>query len=155
MYAVILLLLSCSNETIEVNNTVTAYNQMLTEALAKPDPDMMQFFASPRQMKRIRSNLIFITKDRHLLISEMLGFEYIDTEISDDKSAAKVMTQERWRFHFIDERTRKPISDKAALMSYKNIYHLVKIDSRWVVDMIEKNVTEKKEVRLGEKVPGT
>jgi hypothetical protein len=148
--AVAVFLLSCSGETVEVRNTVTAYNQMLTEALAKPDPDMMQFFASPRQMKRIRSNLIYITKDRHLLVSEMLSFEFNDTEISGDRKKATVMTRENWRFHFIDQRTRKPVTDKTALMSYDNTYHLVRLDSRWVVDMIEKNVTEKLEGKLGQ-----
>lgn len=132
---------SCARESVEIKNTVIAYNRLLTEAHAKPDPSVVDFFASPDEQKRIRANIAFIGQNRRLLISEELALDLVDVKVSGMDSRAEVRTIERWRMYLVDGRTRKQISDKAEFR-YEKTYELVKLEGHWVVDRVDKNRTE-------------
>ena len=125
----------CSGESVELRNTVIAYNAKLSEALAKPDESVMEFFVTPAERKRISSNIVYIRKDRRLLVARLLGLEFQDVTVSGEGDKAKVRTRERWSKHFIDQRTRKPLTGDVE-EEFENTYSLLKLDGRWVVDRV-------------------
>jgi len=139
--AFIALAVSCSRETVEVKNTVLAYNRLLTEAYAKPDPSVVDFFASKAEQKRIRANIAFIGQNRRLLISEELAFKFVDVQVNANDKQAEARTIEVWRMYLVDARTRKQISDKAEFR-YEKTYELVKVEGHWLVDRADKVKTE-------------
>lgn len=125
----------CSGESVELRNTVIAYNAKLSEALARPDESVMEFFVTPAERKRISSHIVYIRKDKRLLVTRLLGIEFLDVAVSEEGGKAKVKTRERWSNHFIDQRTRKPLTG-AVEEEYENTYSLLKLDGRWVVDRV-------------------
>lgn len=131
---VVLLLYGCSKETVELRNVVTAYNKMLVEALSKPDSRLMEYFVTTKEMLRIESYITYLKKDKKLLVSELKKIEFLDTAINDDRAAVK--TKEEWLYHYIDSKTRQPVTDKETI-AYENTYHLIRDGERWVVDRVD------------------
>jgi len=129
----VFLLAACADDAVELKNTVTAYNKMSVEALSKPDAMVMEFFATPDEITRIGSYIMFIQKDHRLLIGELVDIKFTFTEVLSDRKTAQVGAKEQWKFHFVDERTRKQISPLREV-AYESRYELVKSSGRWLVD---------------------
>ncbi len=132
----VLLLLSCSSESVELKNTVTAYNKMLAEALAKPDPRIMEYFTTSYELSRIDAYIVYLKKDKKVLVSELKNLEFVEIKVSDDGKSSTVDTRELWTFHYVDDVSRKPVTEEESI-SYENTYHLVREDNRWLVDRID------------------
>lgn len=135
-YLLVLILQGCTGSELELENTVRAYNRKYSEALAGEGESVMEFFVTPRQKKRIGSLIVSIRKDKRLLVTELTFIEFEGTSVSEGANEASVRTRERWENHFIDLRTRKRLTDTEE-SSYRSIYHMVRMDGRWVVDRIE------------------
>lgn len=129
---------ACSQEKVEIKNTVTAYNKMLAEALAKPDPRIMEYLTTRSEFDRIASYIIFLKKDKKVLVSELKSLEFLEVTVLETggKRTSVVRTKEMWSFHYVDEKTRKRITDERDI-GYENTYHLVRRESRWVVDRVD------------------
>jgi len=133
-------LLSCAGETVELKNAVTAYNKMLTEALAKPDENIMEYFTSNNELSRIGAYILRLETEKKLMVSELLELQFLSTSTSEEGKTATVNTSERWTYHYVDNKTREKITEEEAI-AYENTYHLLKESGHWVVDRID--VTEK------------
>ena len=130
------MLLSCAKDSVELQNTVTAYNKMLIEALAKPDEHIMEYFTSGDELARIGAYILRLKVEKRIMISEVKKLEFLSTTISDDKKGASLNTRESWSYHYVDFKTREPITEPETI-EYENIYKLINVQSRWVVDSIE------------------
>ena len=119
-----------------MQNTVTAYNKMLVEALAKPDEHIMEYFTSSDELARIGAYILRLKVEKKIMISEVIKLEFISTTLSDDKNSALVNSRERWNFYYVDNKTRERITDDESI-EYENIYKLVNEKNHWVVDSIE------------------
>jgi len=131
-----LMLLSCAKDSVELQNTVTAYNKMLTEALAKPDEHIMEYFTSGDELARIGAYILRLKVEKKIMVSEVVKLEFVSTTVSDDRKSATVNTRENWRYHYVDFKTRESVTDDETI-SYENIYKLVNEQHHWVVDSIE------------------
>lgn len=132
----LLSLVSCARESVEIKNTVTAYTRLLAEALAKPDFNVLSLFASNAELKRISSYITYNLKEHRIIINDMESLEFGKVELGDDGRTSRVWTNERWSFHYIDDRTRQRVTEDSRVR-YSNIYHLKKTQGRWVVDRVE------------------
>lgn len=133
---IFVILIACSKESVELQNTVTAYNKMLTEALAKPDEHIMEYFTSDNELARIGAYILRLKVEKKIMISEVIKLEFISTTLSDDGKSASVDSRERWNFHYVDVKTRERITENESI-EYENIYKLIKEENHWVVDRIE------------------
>lgn len=136
LYLLALILQGCTGSELELENTVRAYNRKYSDALAGAGEGVMDFFVTPRQKRRIGSLIVSIRKDKRLLVTELAFIEFDGISVSEGATEALVRTRERWENHFIDMRTRKRLTNTEE-SSFKSIYHLVRMDGRWVVDRIE------------------
>ncbi|GAM10211.1 hypothetical protein OR1_02499 [Geobacter sp. OR-1] len=134
-------LTGCTRGEVELKNTVSAYIQMLTESLAKPDAAKMKFFASQAEIARIDSYILFMLKEKKVLNSTMQKLDFRGVEIDKDQTKATVTAYEEWTYHYVDEKSRQPISKEEAI-AYNNVYHLIKDQGHWVVDKIDSNETQ-------------
>lgn len=134
-------LTACTRGEVELKNTVSAYTQMLAESLAKPDSGKMGFFASPEEINRIDSYILLMLKEKKVLISNLQKLDFRSVDRDKEKKTAAVTTYEEWTFHYVDEKSRKPIS-KEERIAYNNVYHLITDKGRWVVDRIDMNETQ-------------
>lgn len=142
--AAVIMVSACADDAVELRNTVTAYNKMSAEALARADASVLEYFATPAEITRTGSYIVFIQKDHRLLIGELVDIKFTFTEVSSDRKAASVGAKEQWKFHFVDERTRKQISPLREV-AYESRYELVKSSGRWFVDR-----RSAKEISIGE-----
>ena len=129
-------LLSCSNESVELKNTVTAYNKILPEALAKPDEHIMEYFTSMNELSRIGAYILFLKTQKKIMVSDLKELEFIETIVSEDRKTATLKTGEQWTFHYVDYKTREPVT-KEEVITYENIYTMIKEKGHWVVDRID------------------
>lgn len=129
-------LFSCSNESIEIKNTVTAYNKILPEALAKPDEHIMEYFTSNNELSRIGAYILFLKTQKKIMVSDLKELEFIETIVSKDRKTATLITLEQWTFHYVDYKTREPVTEEEAIR-YENRYTMVKEKDHWVVDSID------------------
>jgi hypothetical protein len=130
----------CSRGEVELKNTVTAYNKMLSEALAKPDSRVMEYFTAPPERERIDAYITFLRKDKKVLVSTLKKLEFTGVERDKAKEAATVMTSEEWMYQYVDEKSRQPITKEEAI-GYHNVYHLVEVDGHWVVEKVSMSET--------------
>ncbi|KPJ97919.1 MAG: hypothetical protein AMK71_12270 [Nitrospira bacterium SG8_35_4] len=130
------ILIACSKDTVELQNTVTAYNKMLVEALAKPDENIMEYFTSDDELARIGAYILRLKTEKKIMISEIVKLEFVSIAVSDDKKNATVNTREEWNYHFVDDKTRERVTENETI-EYENIYKLVNEQKHWVVDGIE------------------
>jgi hypothetical protein len=65
--AVLLLAISCSGEKKKVENLVAVYNDVLVDALLRPNPKLMQNFTTKRENVRISSYIALLAKDNKSL----------------------------------------------------------------------------------------
>jgi hypothetical protein len=131
---------ACTRGEVELKNTVTAYTQMLGEALAKPDAEKMKFFASADEIKRIDSYILLMLKERKVMNSTLQKLDFRGVTTEKDKKAT-VTTYEEWAYYYVDEKSRQP-SSKEEKIAYNNVYHLIKDQGHWVVDKIDSNETQ-------------
>jgi hypothetical protein len=129
-------LLSCSNESVEIKNTVTAYNKILPEALAKPDEHIMEYFTSNNELSRIGAYILFLKTQKKIMVSDLKELEFIETIVSEDRKTATLKTVEQWTFYYVDYKTREPVTEEEAI-KYENTYTVVKEKDHWVVDKID------------------
>lgn len=134
--SVVLLTAGCSREGVEIRNVVEAYNKMLPEALSKPDANVMEYFTTHYELGRINAYIDYLKTDKRLLVSDLKKLEFLDAKVLPSKTEAVVMTRELWRYHYIDDKTRKPITQDEDL-GYENTYRLVKESGHWVVNKVE------------------
>lgn len=136
----VLLLSACTRGEIEVKNTVSAYTQMLPEALLKPDAEKMRFFASSDEIMRIDAYILQMRQERKLMQSFLKTLEFRSVDIAKGKQEATVTTNEVWRYRYLDEKSRQPVSDES-MIAYNNMYYLIKDQGHWVVNRIDLNET--------------
>lgn len=129
-------LLSCANESVEIKNTVTAYNKMLPEALAKPDEKIMEYFTSNNELSRIGAYILLLKTQKKIMVSDLKELEFIETIMSDNRKTAILKTAEQWTFHYVDYKTREPVT-KEEVIRYENTYNMVKEKEHWVVNSID------------------
>lgn len=134
-------LTACTRGEVELKNTVSAYTQMLAEALAQPDADKMKFFASASEIIRIDSYILLMLKDKKVLKSALQQLDFHGVTIDKKTMTATVTTHEEWSFYYVDEKSRQPIS-KEERIAYNNVYHLISEQGHWVVDKIDMNETQ-------------
>ena len=130
------ILIACAKESVELQNTVTVYNKMLSEALAKPDEHVMEYFTSGSELARIGAYILRLKTEKKIMISELVKLEFISTTLSDDGKSASVNSREQWNYHYVDYKTRERITDDESI-EYENIYKLIKVENRWAIDSIE------------------
>ncbi len=124
---------ACSGKT-EIKNAVTAYNRQLIEALSTAKAGRLEHFASPREVGRVDSYILYLKADGKLLISDLRELKFV--RIEKHESEVKVWTDELWSYHYADFKTRKPLTEDE-LIRYKNLYTLVMLEGHWVVDGVE------------------
>lgn len=135
------LLVACSKGEVELKNTVSAYTKMLAQSLAKPNSNQMEFFTTPEERNRIDSYIMFLGKDGKVIVNNLKSLQFVSVQVEKDKKNAQVTTNEEWTFHYVDEKSRQPISKEEAIR-YRNIYHLINEQGHWVVNKVDMNETQ-------------
>ncbi len=130
---VIMVLWACSGTT-EIKNAVIAYNRQLTEALSTANAARLQYFATLNQIGRVDAYILYLKKDKKLLVSDLKDIEFLRIETEDD--TAKVWTKERWVYHYIDSKSRQRLT-KDEQIYYKTLYILKFQDGHWMVDQVK------------------
>ncbi len=134
LLAIAALVAACSGEARKAENVVTMYNKVLIDAYLRPEPKLMELFVSNREYVRIESYIFYLLKNNKILKCDLKELTFEDVKIKDD--TAEVYTKERWKYRYLDSRTRKPVSREYEIL-YSNIYHLKKEKERWVVDRLD------------------
>ena len=129
----ILPLLACSGQT-EIRNAVTAYNRQLIEALSMANAGRLEHFASPREIARVDAYILYLKKDKKLLLSDLKELKFTNIEKKDE--TVLVWTEETWTYRYIDSKTRKPLTEMETIR-YRNVYTLRIIEGHWVVDWVD------------------
>ena len=127
---------ACTKGEVELKNTVSAYTKMLAQSLAKPNSNQMEFFTSPAERSRIDGYILYLHKDGKVIINTLKSLKFTSVEVDSNKKDARVATNEEWTFHYVDEKSRQPISAEEQIR-YRNIYHLVKEQGHWVVEKVD------------------
>ncbi len=132
---VVLLVLSvaCSGRT-EIKNAVIAYNRQLIEALSTANAGRLQYFATMGQIGRVDAYILYLKKDKKLLVSDLKDLEFLKIQRRDD--TAKVWTKERWVYHYIDLKSRQRLT-KDEEIHYRTLYVLKFQDGHWMVDQVK------------------
>lgn len=128
--------LACTKGEVELKNTVSAYTKMLAQSLAKPNSNQMEFFTTSAERNRIDGYILFLRKDGKVIINTLKSLEFSSVEVTDSKKDALVTTEEEWSFHYVDEKSRQPVSAEERIR-YRNTYHLIKEQGHWVVDKVD------------------
>ncbi len=132
--AMVALVVACSGEARKAENVVTMYNKVIIDAYLRPEPKLMELFVSNREYVRIESYIFYLLKNNKILKCDLKELTFEDVKIKDD--TAEVYTKERWKYRYLDSRTRKPVSREYEIL-YSNVYHLKKEKERWVVDRLD------------------
>ena len=127
-------LIACSGEARKAENVVTMYNKVLIDAYLRPEPKLMELLVSKREYVRIESYIAYLLKNNKILKCDLKELSFEDVKIKGD--TAEVYTREKWKYLYIDARTRKPLSKEYEIV-YSNVYHLKKEKGRWVVDKLD------------------
>lgn len=128
----------CSRGEVELKNTVTAYNKMLSNALAKPDASLMEYFTTQAEKQRIDAYITFLLKDRKIAICTLKKIDFNHILHDREKNRATVSTSEEWSYHYVDERSRQPVTEEETIR-YNNVYNLVEKEGRWLIEKIDMN----------------
>lgn len=127
------LLSACSGKT-EIKNAVIAYNRQLIEALSTANAGRLQYFATLNQMGRVDAYILYLKKDKKLLVSDLKDLEFLRIERKGD--TARVWTKERWVYHYIDLKSRQRLT-KDEEIHYRTLYVLKFQDGHWMVDQVK------------------
>lgn len=128
--------LACTKGEVELKNTVSAYTKMLAQSLAKPNSNQMEFFTTPAERNRVDGYILYLRKDGKVIINTLKALKFSSVEVDSTTKSARVGTTEEWTFHYVDEKSRQPISKEESIR-YRNIYHLIKEQGHWVVDKVD------------------
>jgi hypothetical protein len=128
----------CTRGEVELRNTVSAYNKMLEEALAKPDSSVMSYFASPAENYRVDAYIMQMLQQKKVMLSTLKKIDFKKVELDKKNNKAIVATHEEWVFYYVDEKSRQPVTQEEKI-SYNNVYHLIMEQKHWVVDKIDGN----------------
>jgi hypothetical protein len=131
---IIFTLPSCTKGTVEIKNAVIAYNRQLTEALSTANAGRLQYFATPNEIGRVDAYILYLKKDKKLLVADLKELKFLKIERADKE--AKVWTEERWVYYYIDYKTRQRLSEDETVY-YKNLYILRYQQGHWMVDKID------------------
>jgi hypothetical protein len=134
LLVMVALVVGCSGEARKAENVVTMYNKVLIDAYLRPEPKLMELFVSKREYVRIESYIFYLLKNNKILKTDLEELIFEDVKIKD--GIAEVYTKERWKYRYLDSRTRKPVSREYKIL-YSNVYYLKKEKGRWVVDRLD------------------
>lgn len=129
----LLLLGACSGERVELENTVRAYNELNSRAVAEGNALILGFFASEREMNRVRAYITQMQAEGRRLRGTLEEMEFLGAET--EAGRATVRSRESWRYQFVDSRTGAALT-RPQEMHFVNTYTLIRLDDRWVVDRI-------------------
>jgi|Deesub1362A_J573_1020465.scaffolds.fasta_scaffold02688_4 hypothetical protein len=131
---IIIVIVSCTKGGMEIKNAVIAYNRQLIEALSTANAGRLQYFATPEEIGRVDAYILYLKKDKKLLISDIKELRFLKIERTDNE--AKVWTEERWVYYYIDFKTRQRLTEDETV-HYKNLYTLIYKEGHWMVDKID------------------
>lgn len=113
---------------------VAAYVKALPDALAARSLSAMRSAATPDEVERVRMYGVRLVGEHRRIDAHLLELTYLSAVI-EGRSAATVVTRERWSSRVIDTATSTATEE-----SVQVTYHLVRDGSRWLVDSVEQKV---------------
>lgn len=116
-------------EEKKASETIYLYNEKLTEAYKKENPELLQSVATRDEINRILKHLVFISSAHERMEYELKKLDYKEFKIEEKK--AQVKTEETWLYKIFDKKTNKRKSSK--LIRYRVTYNLVKQKGSWLV----------------------
>lgn len=130
-----------TKEEQAVRQVVTKYNENLTLALKRPQPELMNGLTTSVESKRIANYIMYFYQQKKLLDSQQKSLEFINVEIQDQK--AVVRTKEQWSYQHLDVASRKVVKPEE-IINYQATYQLEKTKDKWVVASLEVKDDRKK-----------
>jgi hypothetical protein len=130
-----------TKEEQAVRQVVTKYNENLTLALKRPQPELMNGLTTSLEGKRITTYLSYFYQQNKVMDSQLKSLEFIKVEIRDQK--AVVRTKEQWSYKHLDLTSRKVVKPEK-IINYQATYQLEKTNKKWVVASLEVKDDRKK-----------
>lgn len=113
---------------------VDAYVRALPDALSARSLTPLRSAASTREVERVRLYVMQLVGEHRRLGATLIELRYVADE---PRGATRydVTTNEYWRTTTIDQDSAPATEERLEVT-----YHLVRVDSRWMVDSVEKRV---------------
>lgn len=129
---------SCSSSSQEdaiIMKAVGKYNQALIIAYRNVDFGPLGGAASEKEARKVRAIVNSYLEGNQVMESDVKRIDFRDIKVEGDRATAR--TSEDWTYRWVDFKTGEevePLKD----IHYEMLYHLEKIDDKWLVDKVEK-----------------
>jgi hypothetical protein len=126
---------SSTNEDAVIMKAVGKYNQALVIAYRNVDFGPLGGAASEKAAKKVRVIVNSYLGGNQVMESDVKRIDFKDVKVEGDRAIAR--TSEDWTYRWVDFKTGEevePLKD----IHYEMLYHLEKIDDKWLVDKVEK-----------------
>jgi hypothetical protein len=125
---------SSTNEDAVIMKAVGKYNQALVIAYRNVDFGPLGGAASEKEAKKVRVIVNSYLEGNQVMESDVKRIDFKDVKVEGDRATAR--TSEDWTYRWVDFKTGEevePLKD----IHYEMLYHLEKIDEKWLVEKVE------------------
>lgn len=131
------------SEHLEIKDTVQAYTSLLIEGYKTLNMTPLNRISTPRRTTKAYHHMAALGEGNIRMDAKVEQIIFLDTKLLDT-GKAEVKTSERWMCQYFNIDTGQKNSEN--IITYKNIYHLIYENGRWLVDditIINSNETNK------------
>jgi len=119
----------------EVKIAVRRYNEALPLAYARADARLLAEAATPDEMRRVEDLNSFLAQGKIVMDARQESFEASPVVHESPTRATVEATEVWWYRHWVPETGE--VRQAPRRVRYKNRYHCVQADGRWLVDRLE------------------
>ena len=139
-YSVIVLLVisGCSSKSMsektELKTVIAKYNNAIIEAYKNQNFEHFMQVATDKEIKKIGIIINSFRQADQIMEAELQKIDFQEIKTQGDK--ADVNTSEDWSYRWIDYKTGQEV-EPLKNIHYEMLYHLIKKDSRWLIEKVE------------------
>lgn len=119
----------------EVKIAVRRYNEFLPQAYARADAGLLSETATPDEMRRVEDLIGFLAQGKMVMDARQETFEASPVAHESPTRATVEATEIWWYRHWVPETGE--VKQAPRRVRYKNRYHCVRADGRWLVERLE------------------
>jgi hypothetical protein len=124
-----------SPEAFEVKAAVRRYNEALPQAYARQSAGLLAGAATGDEMQRLDDIVNFLAQGKRVMDARQESFEAGQVAFPAE-GRAEVEAEEVWWYrHWVP--STGEVKQAPRRVRYKNLYRLVRVEGRWLVDRLE------------------
>lgn len=119
----------------EVIAAVKRYNQVLPQAYARASAGLLTETATADEMRRVSDLIGFLAQGRMVMDARQEAFEAVKVVREATERAALEATEVWWYRHWVPATSE--VRQAPRRVRYRNRYHCLRVEGRWLVDRLE------------------